>query len=119
MTALGLLCGLAQLLPLGFSLFVLSVLNLAITSVAATGLLFAKGQRRAFCLGALLTVGYTWTTGGGVMLQQAISSYRSSTSAIWLWFKYAVLVAAAIANGLLCIYARRYFERTDPASKDM
>jgi len=121
MTAVSLWCGFATVLPGVLSHLLLGGLWLGITGWLLTGLVFARGDTRAFCLGAAVVVSSTWTGMGGQFLEafRTLGSllthgmglpYSEGIASLLLWFKHFALLATAIANGWLCIRARRYFE---------
>ncbi|NOY43098.1 MAG: hypothetical protein GXP26_14850 [Planctomycetes bacterium] len=110
------------MLPGVLSHMLLGGLWLGITGWLLTGLVFARGDTRAFCIGAAVVVTSTWTGMGGqfleafrtlgALLAQGLAvPYSEGLSSVLLWFKHLALLATAIANGWFCIRARRYFEQ--------
>ena len=82
------------------------------TGWLVTGLLFAKGDQRAFCIGALLVVSSMWTGIGGQYMQGVHSLFpRGLAGSIAIWLDLVMIAGTAAANGWVCIWARRYFER--------
>ncbi len=121
-TAVALWCGFTVILPGVLSNLLLGGLWLGITGWLLTGLIFARGDARAFCIGAAVVVTSSWTGIGGQFLEafrtlgnllaQGLSvPYSEGLASLLLWFKHFALLATAIANGWFCIRARRYFER--------
>lgn len=121
-TAVALWCGFTVVLPGVLSNLLLGALWLGITGWLLTGLIFARGDTRAFCIGAAVVVTSSWTGIGGQFLEafrtlgnllaQGLSvPYSEGLASLLLWFKHFALLATAIANGWFCIRARHYFER--------
>ncbi len=121
-TAVALWCGFTVVLPGVLSNLLLGGLWLGITGWLLTGLIFARGDMRAFCIGAAVVVTSSWTGIGGqfleafrtlgALLAQGLSvPYSEGLTSLLLWFKHFALLATAVANGFFCIYARHYFER--------
>ncbi len=121
-TVVALWCGFTAVLPGVLSNMLLGGLWLGITGWLLTGLIFARGDMRAFCIGAAVVVTSTWTGMGGqfleafrtlgALLAQGLAvPYSDGLASVLLWFKHVALLATAIANGWFCIHARRYFER--------
>ena len=82
-----------------------------------TGIFFASGDQRAFCIGAVVVVSTMWTGIGGRFiagifeLAGLFSGGFAFAGTLKLWLDLVVIAGAAVANGYLCILARRYFER--------
>jgi len=117
MTAFALFLGLTTTLPTAFSQLLLGLIWIAATGWLVTGLFFAHGDQRAFCIGAAIVVSSTWTGIGGRFLQGLFEIFSllfggiDLPNALDLWLNHSVIATTALANGCLCIYARRYFER--------
>jgi len=118
MTGFGFVCGLAVIIPHTI-IILLGLATYAATGVLTTGLICARGDQRAFCIGALIVVLSTWTRTGGGLLGEIVDVFewllRGLSISLPIYFevalKYVVLIPLAVANGYLCIHARRYFER--------
>ena len=117
MTGFALFCGLLSVFPTALSQAILGLVWLAATGWLVTGLFFARGDLRAFCIGASIVVSSTWTGIGGRFLQGMFEVFSlllggsAFGTATTLWIDHGILAAAAVANGYFCIYARRYFEQ--------
>ncbi|MCA9231859.1 MAG: hypothetical protein KDA57_14510 [Planctomycetales bacterium] len=117
--------GVCAALPGVLSNLLIGGLWLVVTGWLLTGLVFARGDARAFCIGAVVVMASAWTGFGGQFLQafQSIgfrltggvnSPLGSLQSDLLAWLKHLVLFSTAIGNGYLCIRARRYFEPESP-----
>jgi len=120
-TGFAIVCGISSTVPF-FSGIVLGGLWLVLSGWLVTGMVLATGDSRAFCIGAAIVVASTWTGMGGQFLQSvqrmvmSIIPYNGGPSPLLpgsfvMWLKHLILLAAAFANGWLCIRAHRYFER--------
>jgi len=122
MTSFALLCGVLSVVPFASGI-ALGGLWLVVSGWLLTGIFFAHGDARAFCIGAAVVIASTWTGMGGQFLQSIqglayavkdlITGTPSfgATSDLAMWFKHLILLASAVGNGWLCVGARRYFER--------
>lgn len=122
MTGLAVLLGVVVAVPFASGIL-LGGLWLAASGWLITGIVFAKDDARAFCIGAAVVVASTWTGMGGQFLESIqrlamsivpfdpFGPSPSLPGSVVMWFKHLALIAAAIANGWLCIRARRYFEQ--------
>jgi len=115
-TALAVVCGLGTLLPTSMSQIALGALWIAVSGWLITGIVFAKGDARAFCIGAAVVATSMWTgIGGGfaggirILLRKIL--FLGWHSEVETWLVHIALAVTAVANGYLCILARRYFER--------
>ncbi len=124
MTSVAIWCGIAAVLPGFLSNMLLGAVWLAGSGWLLTGIVFARGDMRAFCIGAAVVVTSTWTGIGGQFLEafrtlgisllgSLVDPYSGQMRSLLFWFKHLALLGAAIANGYFCIRARRYFERQD------
>lgn len=117
MTGFAVLCGFFALLPDAFGHILIGSIWIAATGWLITGLVFAKGDQRAFCIGAVVVVSSSWTGIGGRFLDGVTSLLFLLTSGmplpseVSMLAKHVALAAAAVANGYFCIRARHYFER--------
>ena len=118
-TIFAILCGFGAILPVAFSQIILGAFWIAISGWLITGIVFAKGDKRAFCIGAAVVATSMWTRVGGKFIQGisdlvtgllGIGGLNNSVT-LDIWIEHIGLAAAAIANGWLCIKARRYFEQ--------
>lgn len=116
-TIFAVLCGLVVVLPIYISHIILGAIWIAAVGWLVTGVIFAKGDQRAFCIGAGIVIASMW---GGVgarfvegvtRLLVALLGGLSITGHVSLWLDFLLLFATAGANGWLCIRARRYFEQ--------
>ena len=116
-TGFALLCVLISEFPAPFSQAFLGLIWIAATGWVVTGLFFARGDERAFCIGVAIVISSTWTGIGGRFLQGAMGIFSLLSAdtvlprAAKLWVDHSVFAVAAVANGYLCIRARRYFQR--------
>lgn len=123
-TGVALFFGFAAALPASFSQALLGLIWIAATGWLATGVVFAKGDQRAFCIGALIMISSTWTRLGGRFIQgmfeifTLLSGGSQLPHALNLWIEHLLLFGAAVANGWFCVYARHYFESTAPAERE-
>jgi hypothetical protein len=81
-----------------------------ITGWLVTGLFFAQGDQRAFCIGAGLVVFSMWTDFGGQFMNgyhQLLRVHQPWTP----WTDFILIVGTAVANGWFCVWARRFFKR--------
>ena len=109
-TVFALWCAFVSLLPAAFGHLVVGAMWFVITGWLVTGLFFARGDQRAFCIGAGLVVFSMWTDFGGQFMNgfhQLIRVGRPWTP----WTDFLMIAITAIANGWVCIWARRYFQR--------
>lgn len=117
MTVFAILCGMTVALPIAFSQLIVGLIWIGATGWLLTGLVFARGDQRAFCIGAAVLVSSTWTGIGGRFLEGIgrilflLTGGMSLADGLTLWIDHAVIALAAIANGYFCIWARHYFER--------
>ncbi len=114
-TAASIALGVCAVLPNPLIQAILGAFWLAATGLLVTGLVFASGDRKAFCIGAAVVVASTWFGIGARFLDGVVETLWLLLNPIGidfgdLWPKQALLVLAAAANGLLCVRARRYFE---------
>jgi hypothetical protein len=111
MTVLAAGCSLAMLMPVGLSHLVIGLFWMIALSVLTVGVVFGRGDRRAFCIGALIVSSSVWTNVGGRFMQGIHYIYDGVSLPVMLWLDLGVLSIAALANGWLCVQARRYFDR--------
>jgi len=124
MTGIAVVLGLGAALPTFVSQILIGATWLVATGWLVPGIVFAQGDQRAFCIGAAVVVSSTWTGVGARFLEGLrqlvlfvpaliVSDRSAGFMTADLWLKHILLLAAAVANGWLCIYARRYFERSN------
>ncbi len=117
MTVFAVLCGMISTLPVAFSQMVAGLLWIIASGWLLTGIVFAKHDQRAFCLGAAVVVSSMWTGIGARFLQgtfdvlSILLGGMSFPRSVKIWLDLLFLSGMAAANGYLCIRARRYFER--------
>jgi hypothetical protein len=117
MTVLAVGCGLAVLMPVEISHLLIGLIWIIALSVLVVGLFFARGDQRAFCVGAFIVASSVWTDIGGRFMQgvhylyQVLTFTHGVSLPVMLWLDLAVLALTAVLTGWLCIQARRYFER--------
>ncbi len=115
MTAFAILCGIAAVLPRELSNLLIGLVWIMAAGWLTIGLVFARGEKQAFCIGAAIVFTSMWTTLGGRFFSGAHDTFLllfgGFTNRVPIWFDVLCLAAASIANGYLCIRARRYFER--------
>jgi len=115
-TALALICGLGATLPAATSQIAIGALWIVASGWLITGIVFAKGDVRAFCIGAIVVTTSMWTgVGGGIIggirsLLWGVSPFAIAQG-LETWLIHIALAVMAVGNGYLCILARRYFER--------
>jgi len=89
------------------------IANGAIWIVAAgwlvIGMVYGRGDQRAFCIGAALVMSSVWTGVGGRYMQ-GFHMLFGAERLLAAWVDLVVLGATAILNGIFCVFARRYFE---------
>jgi hypothetical protein len=118
MTAFSVWCALTVALPSAFSQALIGTVWIAASGIIVTGLFFAKDDQRAFCIGAAIVVSSTWTQIGGRFLQgifkifSMLSGGLPLPESVVMWLDLVLITVAAVANGWLCVRARRYFEHT-------
>jgi len=117
MTSFAILFGLGAILPYAFSQVLTGLVWIMASGWLVTGLFFARGDQRAFCIGAAVVVSSMWSRIGGRFLQGVFQIFGlffggiDLPSGVTAWLDLSLIVVTAVANGYLCIYARRYFER--------
>ncbi len=117
MTAMALFCGFVTVMPASLSQIALGALWIVVSGWLITGIVFAKGDARAFCIGAAVVATSMWTgIGGGFIggirsLLRGIPIAWGVDSTGMTWLIHLILALTAVANGYLCILACRYFER--------
>lgn len=117
-TAFAVLCGLVSRLPVYVSQTIVGAFWIASAGWLIAGVIFAKEDQRAFCIGAGIVVSSTWTgvgarfaEGMARLLAAVVGLFGGSFSTqISLWLDFLLICVAAVANGWLCVRARRYFE---------
>ena len=119
MTVFALWCALAASLPRSLTLILVGLAWVVILGWLVTGLFFARGDQRAFCIGASVVFSSMWSSVGGRLMngihEIAFSPFGLNIgSTVLLWSDLLVLACLAAANGWFCIQARRYFERNNP-----
>lgn len=120
-TALAVSLGLAKGLDIDLLSLLIQFAWVAVTGCVITGLFFAQHDQRAFCIGAGLVLSSKWL-GGSNRFWFVMSDTLSDTTDLIgiprgpileiIYLGFTALIA--IANGLLCIQAMRYFDRTNP-----
>jgi hypothetical protein len=115
-TVLAFGCAFAVLVPVEVSHLLIGLIWIIALSLLIVGLVFSRGDRRAFCIGAFIVASSVWTDLGGRFMQGVHFFYGVFAGGsgvplpIMLWLDLAVLAAVAVANGWLCVKARAYFE---------
>ncbi len=113
MTAIAVLCTLALILPGSLTHLVIGAIWIVAAGVFITGLFFAVGDERAFCIGATVALSSMWTGPGGrfMMGVHSIVSPLNLPQSVSLWLDLAVHALLVFVLGLLCIRARFHFQR--------
>jgi len=122
MSGFAIFFGVVSIIPTAFTQIALGAFWLVASGWLITGIAFAKNDFRAFCIGATVVATSMWTGLGGRFAQGIQSILRgipidwittghTGTNNIETWLIHFALAATAVANGWLCIRARRYFER--------
>jgi hypothetical protein len=115
-TVIALGCGFAVIVPEEISHLLIGLIWMIAFGVLTVGLIFGRGDRRAFCVGAFVVVASVWFDIGGRVMQGVhylfgvISLGYGVPLQMMLWLDLGVLAALAVANGWLCVHARRFFE---------
>jgi hypothetical protein len=114
-TSLAILCGVAVVMPDWFSQLVIGAVWIVAAGILITGLVFAKGDQRAFCIGATVALSSMWMGPGGRFMagiHKLINSVPglSLAQSVLLWIDFLVHVLLAWSLGMLCIRAKEYFE---------
>ncbi len=115
-TVLAFGCAFAVVVPVEVSHLLIGLIWIIALSLLIVGLVFSRGDRRAFCIGAFIVASSVWTDIGGRLMQGVHFFYGAFSAGsgvplpIMLWLDLAVLAALAVANGWLCVKARAYFE---------
>ncbi len=102
-------CAFVAILPVAFSQLVVGAFWFVATGWLVTGIIFGRGDQRAFCIGAALVASSMWTGLGGQYMQ-GIHSFLDFQQPIGVWLDLVVIAATAVANGWCCIWARRFFD---------
>lgn len=116
MTVIALGCGFAVIVPVEISHLLIGLIWMIAFGVLTVGLIFGRGDRRAFCIGAFVVVASVWFDIGGRVMQGVhylfgvISLGYGVPLQVMLWLDLGVLAALAVANGWLCVRARKFFE---------
>jgi len=121
MTVMAVACGLVAALPVVISQIILGALWIAAIGWLVTGIFFASDDQRAFCIGASVVVSTMWTGVGARWidsLDQLLGPPLGSSLKAGLWLDFLLLLATALANGWLCVRARRYFQCPRPTEPD-
>lgn len=102
-------------MPVEISHLLIGLIWIVATSVLLIGVFYGRGDQRAFCIGASVVVSSMWTSIGGRFMQGVHYGFDLVGLGAWqpivLWLDLGVLALTAVANGWLCVQARRYFER--------
>lgn len=104
----------AVALPAGFSQLIVGAIWIAASGWLTIGLIYGRGDERAFAIGAALVVASMWTGLGGRFMQGvhevlALVSLGGGRGMV-AWIDLLFLSIAAVANGVLCVAAKRYYE---------
>lgn len=86
----------------------IGLVEVATVGVLVVGVVFARGDQQAFCIGAAVVVTSMWT-GVGARLIDALYHLLRLGGPLPL-LKFLIVLAVAAANGWVCVRARRYFE---------
>ncbi len=114
MTGFAIFFGFAATLPAAFSHTLIGLIWIGASGWLVTGLFFARGDQRAFCIGAAMVVSSMWSRIGGRFMQgmfDILGLFVALPLTTKAWLDLGLIVVTAIANGYLCIRARHYFER--------
>ncbi len=103
-------CALVAQLPVAFSQLLVGAIWFIATGWLVIGIIFGQGDRRAFCIGAVLVVSSMWTGIGGQYMYGFHLLYLPG-GAVAAWLDLVLIAGTAVANGWFCIWARRFFER--------
>jgi hypothetical protein len=115
-TVIALGCGFAVIVPVEISHLLIGLIWIIAFGVLTVGLIFGRGDRRAFCIGAFVMVASVWFDIGGRVMQGVhylfgvLSLGYGVPLQVMLWLDLGVLAALAVANGWLCVRARQFIE---------
>ncbi|MCA9235629.1 MAG: hypothetical protein KDA44_09150 [Planctomycetales bacterium] len=117
-TVLAIGCGVAKLIPYGITLLLTGATWIAGASWLATGVLFGRGDRQAFCVGGSIVVLSMWSQAGGQLLEGVRTLLRplglfGLGDSFTPWLELLIVAAAVVGNGLLCVRARRWHQSTN------
>ena len=124
MTAFAVWCGFAAITPLWLNQMLIGAIWVAVSGSLLTGIVFAKNDQRAFCIGALVVVASMWTRSGGMLMEGMQQFFNLAVEplnlprTVGIWIDLALLLALAFANGLLCVRAKAFFERNQATPSD-
>lgn len=116
MTLLAVCSAVATIVPVELSHLLIGLFWLVAISLLLVGIVFGRGDRRAFCIGAFVVASSVWTDLGGRFFQgiHFLYSLFSGGSGVplpvMLWLDFAVLAGVAVLTGWLCVGARSFFE---------
>lgn len=114
-TAFTLLCAAVTILPQAINQLLVGAAWIAAIGWMATGVVFARGESQAFCLGVAVALSSLWTGVGGRFLEGAVQVVGWPVGGLRLgsgplpWIELALTLAAGTANGRLCQRAYRYY----------
>jgi hypothetical protein len=117
-------CSIVVVLPQSLNLLLIGLLWTALAGLLVTGLVFARGKVRAFCIGATIVYASMWTRSGGMLmegLQQLAGLLLRPLNApdtLSHWIDLGLLSVIAFANGQFCVLAKCWFERWSADSAD-
>jgi len=118
MTGLAILFGLATVLGINLGPLFVQIVWLVATGWLVTGLFYARGDQRAFCIGAIIIVSSKWLGADSRFWFVMADTLTDATDTLGIprgpvieCVYFAFILAVATCNGYLCILARRYFER--------
>lgn len=119
-TSTAIFLGLMTALPVQFanalSQALVGLVWIVATGWLVVGLFDARGDQRAFCIGAMVVVSSTWSNIGGRFLQGIFQMCTTVFGGLRVpdfitqWLDLALIAAIAAANGWVCVLARRYFK---------
>jgi hypothetical protein len=114
-TAAAVLGGVVILLPRPLNQLLVGAAWLAACSWFFSGLLFARGERQAFCLGQAVALASLWTGVGGRFMEAGTQLTGMPFGGFPLggtllpWVELTMLLTAGAACGRLCQIARRRY----------
>ena len=115
-------CSLFFTIPNVPATFALLAISLALPAVFCTVLIYGRGYRRTFCLGALFPSGAMLVCSSLMIMIHAISAFQNE---IGIWIQFADKVGpyyrpfvgtawvASILIGVLCVFVRLLTERSN------
>lgn len=123
-TSLAIWCAFVAIVPFWMSQMLIGFIWIVAASAVVIGIVYARGTRQTFCIGASIVLASMWTGPGGQLIegfQQMVELLLGPLQlprAVEGWTNIAILGGLAAGNGWFAIKARRYFEAASPDADD-